>query len=294
MVAKVDKDEILSEAVDRARLIGILTLALVVLSGVGTAFVYKNQGKRTFQALYQAERERAEILEQARVTLYSIGDAVITTGGDGLVRQINPVAENLTGWKEVEAAGKPLSQVFRIVHEETRAEVDSPVARILLEGVIVGLANHSLLIAKDGTERPIADSGAPIRNEAGEIIGVVLVFRDQTEERKNQATLQASMKEKAFLADLIEQSSQPLGVGFPDGRLGMVNSAFCKLVGYTSEELKSIDWTSVLTPTEWLDSERVKLEELHRTGQPVRYEKEYFRKDGSRVPIELFFHLVRD
>ncbi|MFH0787084.1 MAG: PAS domain S-box protein [Pseudomonadota bacterium] len=294
MVAKVDRDEILAEAAQRARLIGILTLALIVLFGIGTAFLYKHQGKRALQALYQAERRRAELLEQARVTLYSIGDAVITTGSDGLVKQMNPVAEKLAGWQETEASGRPISQVFRIVNEETRAEVENPIERVLREGLIVGLANHTLLIAKDGVERPIADSGAPIRNEAGEIIGVVLVFRDQTEERKNLAALQETLKEKAFLADLIEQSSQPLAVGYPDGRLGMANPAFCNLVGYSLEELKAIDWATDLTPPEWLDGEQARLKELHQTGRPVRYEKEYIRKDGTRVPIELLVHLARD
>ncbi len=208
MVAKVDRDEILAKVADETRLIGFLTLALVVLSGVGTAFIYKHQGKRTFQALFRAEHEKAELLEQARVTLYSIGDAVIATGPDGRVRQMNPVAEKLTGWKEAEAVGKPLSQVFCIFNEETRAEVENPVERVLREGFIIGLANHTLLIARDGTERLIADSGAPIRNEAGEIIGVVLVFRDQAEEQKNlterkraqEALLALSAHQEALLS----------------------------------------------------------------------------------------------
>ena len=92
---------------------------------------------------------------------------------------MNEVATALTGWAEADALGKPLDEVFRIVNEQTRAEVESPVARVLREGLVVGLANHTVLIAKDGTERPIADSGAPIRTEQGGMTGVVLVFRDQ-------------------------------------------------------------------------------------------------------------------
>ena len=96
---------------------------------------------------------------------------------------MNPVAEQLTGWLEAEAAGKSLDEVFHIVEEKSRAPVQNPVNRVLTEGMVVGLANHTVLISRDGSERPIADSGAPIRSEDGSILGVVLVFRDQTEEK---------------------------------------------------------------------------------------------------------------
>ncbi len=132
----------------------------------------------------EAESALVESEERFRTTLYSIGDGVITTDPTGKVSMMNPVAEQLTGWSQTDATGKILEEVFRIINEEIREQVEIPVRKVLREGVIVGLANHTLLIAKDGTERPIADSGAPIRNENGETIGVVLVFQDQTEERK--------------------------------------------------------------------------------------------------------------
>ena len=99
---------------------------------------------------------------------------------------MNLVAEQLTGWSEAEALGKPVEQVFHIVNEESRTKVENPVARVMHEGTIVNLANHTLLLARDGSERPIADSGAPICNEQGQIAGVVLVFRDQTNERRRR------------------------------------------------------------------------------------------------------------
>src|SRR5579872_7519964 len=119
--------------------------------------------------------------EWCRVTLASIGDAVITTDTAGHVTFLNAVAESLTGWTLPEAAGQPLDSVFRIINEESRQPVESPTVRALRDGVVVGLANHSLLIAKDGTERPIDDSAAPIRSDKGEVAGVVLVFRDISE-----------------------------------------------------------------------------------------------------------------
>jgi PAS domain S-box-containing protein len=140
----------------------------------------------------QAEAAVRESEARYRATLYSIGDAVIATDAESRIIGMNPVAERLTGWLEGEAQGKPLSEVFRIVNEETRAAVESPVTRVLREGQVVGLANHTLLVAKNGTERPIADSGAPIRDEKGETTGVVLVFRDQTEERRAGDALRRS------------------------------------------------------------------------------------------------------
>ena len=111
-------------------------------------------------------------------TLSSIGDAVIATDTAGLVTFMNPVAQELTGWTLAEAAGRPVREVFRIVNEYTRVEVENPVSRVLESGLIVGLANHTLLVRKDGAEVPIDDSGAPIQTEDGTLLGVVLVFRD--------------------------------------------------------------------------------------------------------------------
>lgn len=135
----------------------------------------------------RAEDALAEQHEWFKTTLESIGDAVIATDVQGRVAFMNPVAEHLTGWKLEEATGRPCADVFNIVNEESRRPVESPVTRVLAEGVIVGLANHTTLIAADGTERPIDDSGAPIRNRAGRIVGVVLVFRDIGDRRRIEA-----------------------------------------------------------------------------------------------------------
>ena len=111
---------------------------------------------------------------------------------------------------------------------------------------------------------------------------------------KAQEALQESQRQAALLADLLESSSQPFGTGFPDGHMGMCNPAFPRLLGYSKEEFFALDWGKDLTPPEWLEKEAAILAELHRTGQPVRYEKEYWHKDGTRVPVELLVHLRRD
>ena len=122
--------------------------------------------------------------EQWYVTLKSIGDAVITTDEAGRVTCVNPIAEDLTGWSSDEARGVPFDRVFSIVNEYTRTPADNPVERALREGTIVGLANHTLLIARDGRESSIEDSAAPIRDDDGQIRGCVIVFRDVTQKRK--------------------------------------------------------------------------------------------------------------
>jgi PAS domain S-box-containing protein len=134
--------------------------------------------------------------EQLRVTLHSIGDAVITTDSEGRVTLLNPVAEKLTGWAGAEAAGQPLESVFPILNEITRQKVENPAARALREGRVVGLANHTVLVPRDGTERPIDDGAAPIRHPDGTVAGVVLVFRDATERRQAE---QADRKYREIL-----------------------------------------------------------------------------------------------
>jgi two-component system CheB/CheR fusion protein len=130
--------------------------------------------------------------ELLAVTLASIGDAVIVTDTDGRITFINEVAIRLTGWSERQAIGALLSQVFPIIDESTRQPVENPAQKVMRQGVVVGLANHTLLIRKDGTELPIDDSGAPIRGPDGTIFGVVLVFRDFSQQKEHERALQIS------------------------------------------------------------------------------------------------------
>ena len=153
------------------------------------------------------ERQQEEALALARewfeIALLSIGDAVITTDEHGRVNSLNPVAEDLTGWSSQEALERPLHEVFNIIQEDTRARVESPVERVLREGMVVGLANHTLLVRRDGTEIAIDDSAAPIRSTRGELRGVILVFRDVTAKR-------ASERRQAFITLASQELSSSL------------------------------------------------------------------------------------
>ncbi|MDE3245133.1 MAG: PAS domain S-box protein, partial [Acidobacteriota bacterium] len=192
MVAKVDAEEIFAEARYRAALISSLVVSLVLLAGAATAYVHRHRQAHLFRELCASERQQQESQRLFRATLYSIGDAVITTDNRGLVREMNPAAEALTGWPESEARGEALEQVFHVIDEDTRATVGNPVEKVLNQGSVVGLANHTMLLARDGVERPITDSAAPIREDDGTLSGVVLVFSDRTKEREAQRALQMS------------------------------------------------------------------------------------------------------
>ncbi len=140
----------------------------------------------------QAENDLREREENLAITLNSIGDAVIATDDGGRITRMNPVAERLTGWQLASARGRPLDEVFRIVNSETRQVVESPVLQVLKLGRIVGLANHTSLLSRNGKEYQIADSAAPITNRDGKTIGVILVFQDITEQYKIQSELAAN------------------------------------------------------------------------------------------------------
>ncbi len=117
---------------------------------------------------------------------------------------------------------------------------------------------------------------------------------DITERKRAEEVLQESVRRERFLAGILEASEQPFAIGYPDGRLGICNRAYCELTGYSEEELHSVSWTGPLTPPECSEREMAALAEVERTGKPVRYEKEYVRKDGRRVPVELLVHAARD
>jgi PAS domain S-box-containing protein len=147
-----------------------------------------------------AHRRASEQRELLRITLASIGDAVITTDVEGRVTYLNAVGEALTGWTQSDAAGQPLQSVFNIVNEDTRLKVESPAEKALRQGVVVGLANHTILIRKDGGEHPIDDSAAPIMDERGRVGGCVLIFRDVTPQRSSERLKSAQLQTARLLA----------------------------------------------------------------------------------------------
>lgn len=196
-----------------------VAMLLLVLVGYGAALLSRAQRTAVERAVRAENAERVE-RERFETTLTSIGDAVVATDAQGLVTFQNQVASALTGWPVDEARGVALHKVFHIVNEVTRAVVESPVDRVLREGQVVGLANHTILIGKDGSEVAIDDSAAPIRDAKGEIQGAVLVFRDVSERRETERRLidQATQLERA--AAEARAQRQRLGLALTAGKMG--------------------------------------------------------------------------
>ena len=250
---------------------------------------------RTFDGMAEAlvQRENAKNLVEGALreseqrwatTLASIGDAVIATDVEGKITFMNAMAEELTGWTTGEADKKPATAVFNIINEQTRNQVESPITKVLREGMVVGLANHTILVRKDGTEVPIDDSGAPIRDREGKTWGVVLVFHDITErKRAEQALKESENRLRRFY------ESGLLGVIYwnMNGEITDANDKFLEMVGYDREDLTAgrIDWGG-MTPPEYRHLDENSVAELKATGMnKTPFEKEYIRKDGSRIPI---------
>jgi PAS domain S-box-containing protein len=226
-------------------------------------------------------RERLLIdLDQAKqkleTTLMSIGDAVIASDEQGRITLMNSVAEELTGWKRQDAEGQPVENVFHIVNEETRALVESPVERVLRTGSIAGLANHTVLIGKQGREVPIDDSGAPIRDPRNRVLGVVLVFRDITRRRDHESQIDKWQR-------IFHQAGFGVAILVNEGKTILeVNAAFARMHGYEPGEL----WDK---PFAELVGEESSYEEARqRTEDHVVYESIHKRKDGGS------FHVVTD
>jgi PAS domain S-box-containing protein len=204
-------------------------------------------------ALYKqaAERRLHESERRYATTLASIGDAVIATDSHGTITFINPVAENLTRWKAADAVGQAVTKVFHILNEDSREIVEDPVAKVLRLGTIVGLANHTLLIAKDGTEVHIDDSGAPIISDRGDIIGAVLVFRDIGHRKQMDAAFRRAQADMALAARL--------------SRLGELAASIAHEI---NQPLTAIV-TNAETCMRFLDQARAAAERMEKNGHRV-------------------------
>ncbi|HEX5460642.1 MAG TPA: PAS domain S-box protein [Steroidobacteraceae bacterium] len=227
-------------------------------------------------------RRERETLE---VTLKSIGDAVIVTDVTGRVTFLNTVAERVTGWSMADARNQPFEKIFRIENEFSGKPVEHPVAKVLETGGIVGLANHTVLITRDGRRIPIDDSGAPVRLANGELIGIVVVFRDVTERKRAELT-------RAWLAAIVESSDDAIASKTLDGIVTSWNPAATRLFGYEPDEIVGRPITTIIPPE--LHAEEVEILARLRRGERIdHYETVRLAKDGRRIDISLTISPIR-
>jgi PAS domain S-box-containing protein len=229
---------------------------------------------------YRQETEEAlrASKEWLSITLRSIGDAVIATDNSAIITLINPVAQALTGWSEKDAIGKPLKDVFNIFNEETGKQAEVPTDRIIREGVVVGLANHTSLLARDGTKRSIDDSGAPIKDDNGNIIGTILIFRDVTEKRRLEHSLTERVKELSCLyniAELVERAGITLDEVYQE-TVNLLTQSWqypdvtCARIIINGKEYRTVNYRE----TKWTQSADIKIQGIKAGTVEVIYLEE--------------------
>ncbi len=286
---------------------GIITVSLVALlfALVFAYLIYREAQQRLknlvhleTQHLLKTQEDTNQRLQQANltlqlsedklaVTLNSIGDAVIATDADGRVTLLNPLAERLTGWTQAQAAARPVDEIFRIINQETRQPAAVPVKATLAHGTIQGLANHTILIARDGSECAIADSCAPIRDRDARVVGAVLVFRDVTKEYAAQQALRDSA---ALIQTILHTVADGVITLHAGGGIERTNQAAEHMFGYSAAELAGQDF-SLLIPALDQDQRKDFLEYYSASAEAraagLGREVVGRRKNGSSFPLEI-------
>jgi PAS domain S-box-containing protein len=266
---------------------------------------------RDVTELKQSQEALRRSEESLAVTLHSIGDGVMATDSEGRVTRMNPVAEKLTGWSQSEAQGRSIVEVFQIINEGTRQPAVIPVDTVLTTGEIHGLANHTVLIARDGTEWPIADIAAPIRDKSGRILGVVLVFRDVTAERKAERSLLESEQQLRALNEELEQRVEERTAEVGEALatldatadatlifepetlcLRLVNEGAERQVGYSREELLTMTVVDINPEFEEGRFRTLIAPLLRGEARVHRFTTRHRHKDGHDIPVEINLQYV--
>lgn len=304
---QLQNDALFDASMHRLLIVISFFAALAVLSAMGFAYFFFQRSQQrtkdlvhletqhllevqeqTNHRLAQANKQLEDSQQQLSVTLNSIGDAVIATDAAACVTLLNPVAEALTGWTQAQALGQPIDAVFHIVNKDTRMLAKIPVADALAHGTVQGLANHTVLIARDAREYDVADSCAPIRDAAGLVVGAVLVFRNVSDEYAVQQTLRDST---ALVQTILNTVADGLVTVHADGgTIETINPAIELLFGYSAAELSGKP-LSVLIPELDQDQRNVSLEYYEASDEDralgIGREVMGLRKDGRVFPLEI-------
>ncbi|MBB5060209.1 PAS domain S-box-containing protein [Granulicella aggregans] len=298
-LASIADDQTHIRQANRERLARIFGRLPVIVIGFGSLIGvlllwYGNALYRQISSAFRRQlQETALQRDSLETTLQSIGDAVIVCDSAGKVTLMNPTAVKATGWLLGQAKGEPLDRIFRIINEHTREAVESPVAKVFREGKVVGLANHTLLVRRDGTEIPIDDSGAPIRDGSGEIAGVVLVFRDITERKQAEEELRQSNESRLRLAAIIDSADDAIISKDLNGMVTSWNEGASKLFGYSADEMIGQPILRVIP--EELQYEETEILTTIRSGKQINhFETRREKKSGEAFEVSVTISPIRD
>lgn len=276
-----------------------ITLLIFVVVGLGIAFLsqaHRNALQRADEeALLRRNAELAERAQRQRfeTTLASIGDGVIATDADGNVNFVNAVAEMLTSWTQAEASGRPVHEVFRIVDAESHQPLEHPAIQAIQQGNIVTLANRTLLITKNGTELPIDDTGAPIRDLEGKTRGAILIFRDITDRRRIERERRESFRISRLLAAIVESSNDAILSKDLSLRITSWNRAAQLMFGYKAHEVVG-ESMRLMIPENRLSQEEDMMQRIRRSEKVEHLESERTRKDGTVFPVLMTISPIHD
>lgn len=260
----------------QGKAVSLVIVLIISLVGINAAISFLSG-----RSIERAEAKTREHREWLRVTLSSIGDAVLTTDTAGNITFLNPIAAAITGWSLDEANGQPVQSIFRILNEMTRKPAEDIVGRVLREGYVVSLANHTALIARDGAEIPIEDSAAPIRDSSENIIGVVLVFHDVTEKRRAQEALR--QRDEEFRA-LVENAPDVISLFDQDLRRVYVNSEVSENTGRDASFIMGKSLTEAGYPDSFSQPLNAAIQKVFATGNEEKVELDY---EAPKGPIWL-------
>ena len=242
-----------------------------------------SERKRAEEALRESERRYKELWDNAPVAYHTLDTK-------GIITSVNQTEAKMLGYTPEEMVAK---SIFEFILPKQRVEARERF-KLKITGQQIPKQDNRIYVKKDGSKIYVSIDDVLKHNSEGKVIGVWTTMVDITERKKAEKKLRKSQEHAQFLADVLESSSQPFAVSYPGGKLMTYNSAYCNLTGYSNEELRKINWFTDLTPPMWREVVSKAIEEMHHTGQPQCFTKEYIRKDGSRVPVEVLAHPIFD
>ncbi|MCF8413410.1 MAG: PAS domain S-box protein [Melioribacteraceae bacterium] len=288
IVAKVDERELFAGLFARMMALSLIVLLLMIITGIGLYLIYSNRQNSLTKRLYKKEKELWRQQEKFRITMDSLGEGVITLDVDGKVQYLNNMAEDLTGWDLRSARGRDLHEVYQIKNEQTGFRENNILEKILKYGLVKELANHTILITRDGREIPVIDTGAPAYDADSSIIGVSIVFQDETDRRKQARRIKDSEERlRSTLDDLIEGCQI---IGF-DYEYLYLNKAALVSSRKTIEELMGnsmVECYPGIENTEMFS----KLKNSMETREPINFENEFEYLNGEKRIFNLRFEPV--